>query len=45
MDPVEALQLANNDRIRPIAEEVKGRLHRVLEAVERATDTAADAAR
>jgi uncharacterized protein (DUF302 family) len=36
MDPVEALQLTGNDEIRPIAEEVKARLTRVLAAVERA---------
>ena len=35
MDPVEALALTGNDSIRPIAEDVKGRLRRVLEAVER----------
>ena len=35
MDPVEALALTGNDGIRPIAEDVKGRLRRVLEAVER----------
>ena len=34
MDPVEALQLTGNEEIRPLAEEVKGRLTRVLEAVE-----------
>lgn len=34
MDPVEALALTGNDAIRPIAEEVKARLRRVLEAVE-----------
>lgn len=37
MDPVEALALTGNDAIRPIAEDVKGRLRRVLEAVERST--------
>lgn len=37
MDPVEALALTGNDGIRPIAEDVKGRLRRVLEAVERGT--------
>lgn len=36
MDPVEALQLAGNDEIRPIAADVKARLHRVLETVENA---------
>ena len=35
MDPVEALQLTGNDQIRPVAEEVKARLTRALEAVER----------
>ena len=35
MDPVEALALTGNDDIRPIAEEVKAKLRRVLEAVER----------
>ena len=35
MDPVEALQLTGNDEIRPIAEDVKARLTRVLEAIER----------
>ena len=35
MDPVEALQLTGNDSIGPVAEEVKARLTRVLEAIER----------
>ena len=35
MDPVEALQLTGNDDIRPIAEDVKARLTRVLQAIER----------
>ena len=35
MDPVQALQLTRNPNIGPIAEEVRARLHRVLEAVER----------
>ena len=35
MDPVEALQLTGNDSIAPVAEEVKARLTRVLESVER----------
>ncbi|HVX38739.1 MAG TPA: DUF302 domain-containing protein, partial [Gemmatimonadaceae bacterium] len=35
MDPVEALQLTGNESIRPIAEDVKKRLTRVLSAVER----------
>lgn len=33
MDPVEALQLTGNDAIRPLAEDVKARLTRVLEAL------------
>jgi len=37
MDPVQALQLTGNPNIGPIAEEVRARLHRVLEAVERST--------
>lgn len=35
MDPVEALQLTGNEEIRPLAEDVKARLTRVLEAIER----------
>jgi len=35
MDPVKALELAENSEIRPLAEEVRERLMRVLEAVER----------
>ena len=35
MDPVEALALTDNESIRPIAEDVRARLLRVLEAVER----------
>ncbi|HEU0077307.1 MAG TPA: DUF302 domain-containing protein [Longimicrobiaceae bacterium] len=35
MDPVEALALTGNDAIRPVAEDVRARLWRVLEAVER----------
>ena len=35
MDPVEALALTGNERIRPIAEDVKARLRRVLDAIER----------
>ena len=34
MDPVEALSLTGNDAIRPLAEDVKARLHRVLTAIE-----------
>jgi uncharacterized protein (DUF302 family) len=33
MDPVQALELAGNEEIRPLAAEVKARLTRVLEAV------------
>ncbi len=40
MDPVEALALTGNDSIRPIAEDVKARLLRVLEAVERSASSA-----
>lgn len=44
MDPVEALQLTGNTDIRPIAEEVRARLERVLAMVERdAPGAAADA--
>lgn len=35
MDPVEALGLTGNEAIRPIAEDVRARLQRVLEDVER----------
>ena len=35
MDPVEALQLTGNEDIRSLAEDVKARLTRVLEAIER----------
>lgn len=38
MDPVEALQLTGNEGIRPLAEDVKARLTRVLEAVERTSE-------
>lgn len=34
MDPVAALELTGNEEIRPLAEEVKTRLTRVLEAIE-----------
>lgn len=34
MDPVEALSLTGNEEVRPIAEEVKARLTRALEAIE-----------
>lgn len=37
MDPVEALSLTGNDAIRPIADDVKARLTRVLERLEHAT--------
>ena len=33
LDPVEALQLTGNEKIRPLAEDVKARLTRVLEAI------------
>jgi hypothetical protein len=33
MDPVAALKLTNNDEITPIAEEVRNRLVRALEAL------------
>lgn len=36
MDPVEALQLTGNEAVRPIANDVRARLTRVLEAVARA---------
>ena len=39
MDPVAALDLARNDAIRPIATDVKSRLIRVVEAVERQSRT------
>ena len=39
MDPVEALALTGNERIRSIAEDVKARLRRVLESVERGAAT------
>src|SRR5512140_3526793 len=35
LDPVEALRLSGNDAIRPIAEEVKSRLTRMLDEIER----------
>ena len=34
MDPIEALSLTGNEEVRPIAEEVKARLTRALDAVE-----------
>jgi hypothetical protein len=34
LDPVEALTLTGNEDVRPIAEEVRARLERVLAAVE-----------
>ena len=34
MDPVEALELTGNDTIRPVADDVRARLVRVLESVE-----------
>ena len=42
MDPVEALALTGNEGIRPIAEDVKARLQRVLAAVEKDAATDAD---
>ena len=39
MDPVEALALTGNESIRSIAEDVKARLRRVLESVERGAAT------
>jgi len=36
MDPVEALGMTGNDSLRPVADEVKARLSRALDAVERA---------
>ena len=41
LDPVEALQLSGNDAIRPIARDVRARLIRVLEAIERSAAVAA----
>ena len=38
MDPTEARALAGNDRIAPLAEDVKARLRRVLEGVEQSAD-------
>ena len=35
MDPVEALELTGNADVRPLAEDVRGRLERVLEGVRR----------
>lgn len=37
MDPVEALSLTGNDGIRPLASDVRSRLERVLEDLERAS--------
>ena len=39
MDPVEALALTGNESIRSIAEDIKARLRRVLESVERGAAT------
>lgn len=36
MDPVPALELTGNERVRPVAQDVRARLERVLEAVSRA---------
>ena len=44
MDPVEALQLTGNTEIRSVAEEVRQRLERVLQAVERDAGTSAGGA-
>ena len=38
MDPVQALELTGNDQVRPLAEQVRTRLTRVLEALERGGD-------
>ena len=38
MDPVEALKLTDNPGVRPVAEEVREKLVRVLEAVEKTPD-------
>ena len=35
MDPVPALELTGNERVRPVAQDVRARLERVLEAVGR----------
>lgn len=45
MDPVEALDLTGNAEIRPIAEEVRTRLRRVLQHVEHSGGSAAPADR
>lgn len=44
MDPVAALQLTGNTEIRTIAEEVRGRLQRLLQGLERAFEPTAGAA-
>lgn len=44
MDPVEALQLTGNTEIRSVAEEVRERLERVLQAVERGAGSSAGGA-
>lgn len=41
MDPVEALQLTDNEEIRRVAEDVRARLRRVLESVEAPSGSAA----
>lgn len=41
LNPEEALQLAGNDAVRPLAAEVKARLTRVLESLERPAPAAA----
>ena len=40
LDPVAALELTRNDRILPLAEEVRARLERVLAAVQRSPEVA-----
>ena len=41
MDPVEALQLTGNDEVKAVAEDVRARLWRVLESVERTANVLA----
>ena len=45
MDPVEALGLTGNAELRPVAEEVKSRLIRALDAVERQASASGTASR
>ena len=42
LDPTEALQLTGNSDVRPLAEDVKARLTRALEAVERSAPASAE---